>query len=106
MLVTLSASLSFISPMEPACRLVYDAGRHTFFDCIRAGTPLTIICVVLPRVLVPAIWGWRAALRGAGYASQSTGVSSQRIASSSSVPTSQRRSAARSDRRSTSSWVG
>lgn len=55
-LVTLSASLSFISPLEPACLLVYDAGRYTFLDYIRTGTPLTLLCVVLLLVLVPLIW--------------------------------------------------
>lgn len=55
-LVTLSASLSFISPLEPACLLVYDAGRYTFFDYIRAGTPLTLLCVVLLLILVPHFW--------------------------------------------------
>lgn len=56
-LVTLSASMSFISPLEPACLLVYDAGRYRFFDYVRAGTPLTLICIALLLVLVPMIWG-------------------------------------------------
>ena len=56
-LVTLSASLSFISPLEPACLLVYDAGRYTFLDYAKAGTPLTIICVALLLVIVPWAWG-------------------------------------------------
>lgn len=55
-LVTLSASLSFVSPLEPACLLVYDAGRYTFADYVRAGTPLTVICVTLLLILVPLIW--------------------------------------------------
>ena len=55
-LVTLSASLSFISPLEPACLLVFDAGKYTFFDFVRAGTPLTLICVAVLVVLVPVIW--------------------------------------------------
>lgn len=55
-LVTLSASLSFISPLEPACLLVYDLGRYRFMDYVRAGTPLTLISVVLLLVLVPAFW--------------------------------------------------
>lgn len=55
-LVTLSASVSFISPLEPACLLVYDAGRYRFFDYARAGAPLTLICVTVLLVLVPMIW--------------------------------------------------
>lgn len=56
-LVTLSASLSFISPLEPACLLVYDPGRYRFFDYVRAGVPLTLVSVTMLLVLVPAIWG-------------------------------------------------
>ena len=55
-LVTLSASLSFISPLEPACLLVYDAGRYRFMDFVKAGTPLTIITIIILLVLVPALW--------------------------------------------------
>lgn len=55
-LVTLSASLSFISPLEPSCLLVYDAGRYRFSDYIRAGTPLTLICFALLLFLVPVFW--------------------------------------------------
>ncbi|MGO4915912.1 SLC13 family permease [Pseudogemmobacter sp. W21_MBD1_M6] len=55
-LVTLSASLSFISPLEPACLLVYDVGRYRFVDFVKAGTPLTIISVAILLVLVPLFW--------------------------------------------------
>ncbi len=55
-LVTLSASLSFVSPLEPACLLVWDAGRYTFYDYMRAGTPLTLVSVTILLFAVPAIW--------------------------------------------------
>lgn len=56
-LVTLSASLSFISPLEPACLLVYDPGRYRFLDYVRPVIPLTLLSVAMLLVLVPAIWG-------------------------------------------------
>ncbi|NKX45756.1 SLC13 family permease [Roseicyclus persicicus] len=56
-LVTLSASMSFLSPLEPACLLVYDAGRYRFLDYVRAGLPLTLICNGLLLLLVPLVWG-------------------------------------------------
>lgn len=56
-LVTLSASLSFISPLEPACLLVYDAGRYRFLDYTRAGLPLTLICIAVLLIVVPWAWG-------------------------------------------------
>jgi di/tricarboxylate transporter len=55
-LVTLSASLSFITPLEPACLLVYGPGRYRFRDYVRAGLPLTAICLILLLVLVPVFW--------------------------------------------------
>jgi di/tricarboxylate transporter len=55
-LVTLSASLSFITPLEPACLLVYGPGRYRFSDYVRAGLPLTAICLVLLLILVPVFW--------------------------------------------------
>ena len=42
-LVTLSASLSFVAPLEPACLLVYAPGKYRFGDFIRAGVPLTLL---------------------------------------------------------------
>lgn len=55
-LVTMSASLSFITPFEPACLLVYGPGRYRFRDFVWAGLPLTVICLVLLLVLVPVFW--------------------------------------------------
>ncbi|MDH3665771.1 MAG: SLC13 family permease [Paracoccaceae bacterium] len=55
-LVTLSASLSFITPLEPACLLVYGPGRYRFKDYARAGLPLTAICLVFLLALVPVFW--------------------------------------------------
>jgi len=55
-LVTLSASLSFIAPLEPACLLVYSPGRYRFSDYVKAGIPLTLIAYVVLMLLVPLIW--------------------------------------------------
>ena len=55
-LVMLSASLSFIAPLEPACLLVYSPGHYRFGDFVKAGLPLTAIAVVILLTLVPLIW--------------------------------------------------
>ncbi len=55
-LVTLSASLSFITPLEPACLLVYGPGRYKFRDFVVAGLPLTALTVGLLIMLVPVFW--------------------------------------------------
>ncbi|MBV2359135.1 hypothetical protein KUH32_05050 [Thalassococcus sp. CAU 1522] len=55
-LVTLSASLSFVAPLEPALLIVYGPGRYRFVDFIRAGGPLTLVTLGLLVVLVPRFW--------------------------------------------------
>jgi di/tricarboxylate transporter len=55
-LVTLSASLSFITPFEPACLLVYGPGGYRFSDFVKSGSVLTAISFALLLFLVPRIW--------------------------------------------------
>lgn len=55
-IVTLSASLSFITPLEPASLLVYSVGKYRFTDFIRVGVPLTLIVISILVVLVPELW--------------------------------------------------
>jgi di/tricarboxylate transporter len=54
--VTLSASLSFVAPLEPACLLVYSPGHYRFSDYVRAGIPLTVLAFIVLMLLVPLIW--------------------------------------------------
>jgi len=55
-LVTLAASLSFLTPLEPACLLVYGPGRYRFRDFVRVGLPLTLISAAMLVWLVPKFW--------------------------------------------------
>lgn len=54
--VTYAASFSFITPLEPACILVYTPGRYKFMDFVKVGTVLTIIVFVVSIFLVPIFW--------------------------------------------------
>jgi di/tricarboxylate transporter len=54
--ITYGASFSFITPLEPACVLVYTPGRYTFFDFVKIGTILTIIVFIAVIFLVPIFW--------------------------------------------------
>jgi di/tricarboxylate transporter len=54
--VTLAASFSFITPLEPACVLVYTPGRYRFMDFVKVGTILTILVFVVSMLLVPVFW--------------------------------------------------
>jgi di/tricarboxylate transporter len=55
-LVTLSASLSFITPFEPACLIVYGPGKYRFRDFLFCGLPLTALVLAVLMVMVPMIW--------------------------------------------------
>ncbi|MBK7706523.1 MAG: SLC13 family permease [Acidobacteria bacterium] len=54
--VTYAASFSFITPLEPACILVYTPGRYTFMDFVKIGTVLTIVVFAVAMFLVPVFW--------------------------------------------------
>lgn len=54
--VTYAASFSFITPLEPACVLVYTPGRYQFMDFVKIGTFLTIIVFAAAIILVPIFW--------------------------------------------------
>jgi di/tricarboxylate transporter len=54
--ITYAASFSFITPLEPACVLVYTPGRYKFMDFVKIGTILTIVVFVVAILLVPIFW--------------------------------------------------
>ncbi len=56
--IAIAASASFITPLEPACVLVYSAGRYKFMDFIRVGGLLTIIIYAIAIALVPRFWSF------------------------------------------------
>lgn len=58
--VTLAGSLSFITPFEPACLLVYGPGKYHFRDFVRVGLPLSAIALVVLVVAVPWLWPFEA----------------------------------------------
>lgn len=54
--VTYAASCSFLTPLEPACVLVYTPGRYRFLDFVRVGSLLTIAVFAIVIWLVPVFW--------------------------------------------------
>jgi len=54
--ITYAASFSFITPLEPACVLVYTPGRYRFMDFVKVGTILTVIVFIVAMILVPLFW--------------------------------------------------
>lgn len=54
--VTYAASCSFLTPLEPACVLVYTPGRYRFLDFLKVGSLLTIAVFAIVIWLVPKFW--------------------------------------------------
>src|SRR5215216_2797744 len=54
--VTYAASCSFMTPLEPACVLVYTPGRYRFLDFVKVGSILTIAVFAVVMLLVPVFW--------------------------------------------------
>jgi len=57
--VTYAASCSFLTPLEPACVLVYTPGRYRFLDFLRVGSLLTIAVFAIVIWLVPVFWPFK-----------------------------------------------
>jgi di/tricarboxylate transporter len=56
MMIAVAASCSYLTPLEPACLMVYGPGRYKFSDFFRVGSPLVIIIFILAMILVPRQW--------------------------------------------------
>jgi di/tricarboxylate transporter len=54
--VTYAASCSFLTPLEPACVLVYTPGRYRFLDFVKVGSILTVAVFAIVIWLVPVFW--------------------------------------------------
>ncbi len=54
--IMLGASVSFITPFEPSCILVYGPGKYRFRDFVRTGAPLTALLTVIVLLLLPVFW--------------------------------------------------
>jgi di/tricarboxylate transporter len=56
MAVSIAASCSFMTPLEPACALVYNPGKYRVLDFMRAGIGLTVVVFVIAMILIPILW--------------------------------------------------
>jgi di/tricarboxylate transporter len=57
--ITYAASCSFLTPLEPACVLIYTPGRYRFFDFVKVGSILTVAVLIVIVLLVPLRWPLR-----------------------------------------------
>ncbi|HEX8746071.1 MAG TPA: SLC13 family permease [Pyrinomonadaceae bacterium] len=54
--VTYAASCSFLTPLEPACVLIFTPGRYRFLDFVKVGSILTLAVFAIVILLVPIFW--------------------------------------------------
>ncbi|WP_278912358.1 SLC13 family permease [Deinococcus wulumuqiensis] len=54
--ITVAASNSFITPLEPSCMLVYGPGHYTFMDFVRVGAGLTLLAFAVSMLVIPVVW--------------------------------------------------
>jgi len=55
-MIALAASCSFLTPLEPACLLVYGPGRYRFFDFPKVGLLLSVLVYIIVVAMVPWLW--------------------------------------------------
>lgn len=58
-MIAVAASCSYLTPLEPACLMVYGPGHYRFMDFMRVGLPLTLLLLVIALLLVPLTWPLR-----------------------------------------------
>jgi di/tricarboxylate transporter len=56
MMIAVAASCSYLTPLEPACLMVYGPGRYRFSDFLKVGGPLVVLLFVMAMWLVPKFW--------------------------------------------------
>ncbi|MBN1537368.1 MAG: SLC13 family permease [Anaerolineales bacterium] len=56
MMIAVAASTSYLTPLEPACLMVYGPGRYRFIDFVKVGGLLTLFVFALAIILVPVFW--------------------------------------------------
>ncbi|MRR33328.1 SLC13 family permease [bacterium] len=56
MMIAIAASTSYLTPLEPACVMVYGPGRYKFAEFFKIGWPLTVLIYLVAIILVPMVW--------------------------------------------------
>lgn len=56
MMIALTSSCSLLTPLEPACLLVYGPGHYRFVDYIKVGIIPAVLIYVIAILMVPQLW--------------------------------------------------
>jgi di/tricarboxylate transporter len=55
-MIVVGASTSFLTPLEPACLMVYGPGNYRFADFLKVGSILSLLIFIIAIILVPLLW--------------------------------------------------
>ena len=55
-MIAVGASTSFLTPLEPACLMVYGPGNYKFMDFLKVGSILSLLILMIALLLVPMFW--------------------------------------------------
>jgi di/tricarboxylate transporter len=55
-MIALAASCSLLTPLEPACLLVYGPGHYRFTDYLKAGLLPALLIYGIAISMVPLLW--------------------------------------------------
>jgi di/tricarboxylate transporter len=56
MMIALTSSCSLLTPLEPACLLVYGPGHYRFLDYMKVGVIPTLLIYLIAILMVPLLW--------------------------------------------------
>jgi di/tricarboxylate transporter len=56
MMISLTAGCALLTPLEPACLLVYGPGHYRFVDYIKVGIVPALLIYVIAILMVPMLW--------------------------------------------------
>lgn len=56
MMIAIAASTSYLTPLEPACLIVYGPGRYRFLDFLKVGGLLTLVVYLIAIIMTPLLW--------------------------------------------------
>jgi di/tricarboxylate transporter len=54
--IMLAASISFVTPFEPSCILVYGPGKYRFLEYVKVGFGLTLVLAVAVLLTIQLFW--------------------------------------------------
>jgi di/tricarboxylate transporter len=57
--ISIAASCTFPTPLEPVTAIVYGPGKYRFSDYVKVGGLLTLVVMVVTLILVPIFWPFR-----------------------------------------------